>query len=110
MSNTEKKQTRFKTVLPMMIYVDPDQPRKIKAFAKANNLSASQLAREAFTMRMSGTDDPYNNGFNAGLKEAMRITKQTEGAKMMFPSGKSFGQLVCDEINKFIREKKGELK
>lgn len=107
MNDTQKKPTRFKTVLPLMIYVDPDQPRKIKSFAKAHNLSVSQLAREAFTMRMSGTDDPYNNGFNAGLKEAMRITKQTEGAKMMFPSGKSFGQLVCDEITKFIREKKG---
>jgi hypothetical protein len=27
---------------------------------------------------------------------------------MMFPSGKSFGQLVCDEIDKFKREKKHE--
>jgi hypothetical protein len=25
---------------------------------------------------------------------------------MMFPSGKSFGQLVCDEIEKFLKDKK----
>jgi hypothetical protein len=36
----------------------------------------------------------------------MRIVRETEGAKMMFPSGKSFGQLVCDEIEKFLKGKK----
>jgi hypothetical protein len=36
----------------------------------------------------------------------MRIVRETEGAKMMFPSGKSFGQLVCDEIEKFLKDKK----
>jgi hypothetical protein len=59
-------------------------------------------------MRISGSDDPFNNGFNQGLNEAMKIVRETEGAKMMFPSGKSFGQLVCDEIDKFKREKKHE--
>jgi hypothetical protein len=27
---------------------------------------------------------------------------------MMFPSGKSFGQLVCDQIGIFMREKRNE--
>jgi hypothetical protein len=56
-------------------------------------------------MRME-IDDPFKNGFNQGLNEAMRIVRETEGAKMMFPSGKSFGQLVCDEIEKFLKDKK----
>ena len=97
--------SRFKSVVPLMVYVDPSERTKIQSFAKKEKLNVSQLARESFRMRMSGSDDPFNNGFNQGLNEAMRIVSSTEGAKMMFPSGKSFATLVCDEIEKFIREK-----
>jgi hypothetical protein len=97
--------SRFKSVVPLMVYVDPSERTKIQSFAKKEKLNVSQLARESFRMRMSGNDDPFNNGFNQGLNEAMRIVSSTEGAKMMFPSGKSFATLVCDEIEKFIREK-----
>jgi hypothetical protein len=100
--------SRFKTVVPIMVYVDPSERIKIQSYAKKEGINVSQLAREAFRMRVSGSDDPFNNGFNQGLNEAMKIVRETEGAKMMFPSGKSFGQLVCDEIDKFKREKKHE--
>lgn len=89
-----------------MVYVDPSERTKIQSYAEKEKINVSQLARESFRMRMSGSDDPFTNGFNQGLNEAMRIVRETEGAKMMFPSGKSFGQLVCDEIEKFIRGKK----
>ena len=97
--------SRFKSVVPLMVYVDPVERNKIQAYAKKENLKVSQLARESFRMRMSDNQDPFNNGFNQGLYEAMRIVSETEGAKMMFPSGKSFGQLVCDEIEKFLKGK-----
>ena len=100
--------SRFKSVVPLMVYVDPSERTKIQSFAKKEKLNVSQLARESFRMRMSGNDDPFNNGFNQGLNEAMRIVSSTEGAKMMFPSGKSFATLVCDEIEKFLREKANE--
>ena len=100
--------SRFKSVVPLMVYVDPSERTKIQSFAKKEKLNVSQLARESFRMRMSGSDDPFNNGFNQGLNEAMRIVSSTEGAKMMFPSGKSFATLVCDEIEKFLREKASE--
>jgi len=103
-----RKMSRFKTVVPIMVYVDPSERIKIQSYAKKEGINVSQLAREAFRMRVSGSDDPFNNGFNQGLNEAMKIVRETEGAKMMFPSGKSFGQLVCDEIDKFKREKKHE--
>ncbi len=32
---------------------------------------------------------------------AMELVKKTKGAQMMFPSGKSFAELVCEEIEKF---------
>lgn len=58
-------------------------------------------------MRMSGTQDPYNKGFNDGLNIAMELAKKTKGAQMMFPSGKSFAELVCEEISKHLRESNG---
>ena len=97
--------SRFKTVVPLMVYVDPSERTKIQNYAKKEKTNVSQLAREAFRMRMSGGDDPFNQGFNSGLNEAMNIVRNTEGAKMMFPSGKSFAELVCDEIEKFQRGK-----
>jgi hypothetical protein len=54
-------------------------------------------------MRMSGDKDPYNRGFNDGLNKAMEITQNSEGAKMAFPSGKTFAQNVCDDIMKYMR-------
>jgi hypothetical protein len=57
---------------------------------------------------MAGETDPFNQGFNSGLNEAMNIVRNTDGAKMMFPSGKSFAELVCEEIEKFQRGKSND--
>jgi hypothetical protein len=108
MKNGAKKMSRFKSVVPLMVYVDPVDRSKIKAYAKKEKTNVSQLARESFAMRMSGNQDPFNSGFNQGLNEATRIVHTIEGAKMMFPSGKSFADLVCEEIEKFLREKSSE--
>ena len=100
--------SRFKSVVPMMVYVDPSERTKIQAYAEKEKINVSQLARESFRMRMSGSDDPFTSGFNQGLNEAMRIVRETEGAKMMFPSGKTFAKVVSDDIEKFLREHKDE--
>jgi len=95
--------TRFKTVVPLMIYVYPTEAEKLKKFAKRAKKTVSQVAREGIAMRMN-KKDPYNTGFDEGLRTAMNVAVKTEGAQMRFPSGKSFGQLVWDEIEKFKRE------
>jgi hypothetical protein len=89
-----------------MVYLDPKERDSVKAFSKKENMSVSQLSREAFQMRMSDSSDLFNSGFNAGLNEAMKIVNNCQGATMMFPSGKSFARVVCDDIEKFLREKK----
>ena len=91
-----------------MVYVDPVERNKIQAYAKREKTNVSQLARESFRMRMSGDKDPFNSGFNQGLNEAMRIVNACDGATMMFPSGKTFAKVVCDDIEKFLREHKDE--
>lgn len=106
--------TRFKTVAPLMIYVPPAELADLKKFAKTSNKPVSHIAREGIRMRLAGDNNPYNQGFDDGLKAAMEIAKKTKGAQMRFPSGKSFGQLVCDEIERFTRtrempEDKGEV-
>jgi len=88
-----------------MIYLSPDDKKRMTNYAKVNKIPATQIAREGIRMRMEGDENPYNKGFNEGLNEAMRITRANQGAEMKFPSGKSFAQLVCDDIEKFMREK-----
>jgi hypothetical protein len=93
--------SRFKTVAPVMIYVESKELASLKTYAKKTRTTMSQIAREGIRMRMSGNEDPYNNGFADGLNMAMELVKKTKGAQMMFPSGKSFAELVCEEIEKF---------
>ena len=54
-------------------------------------------------MRLAGEQNPYNDGFDDGLRTAMDLAKKSKGGQMMFPSGKSFADLVCEEIAKFKR-------
>jgi hypothetical protein len=95
--------TRFKTVAPLMIYVPPAELTELKRFAKSAKKPVSHIAREGIRMRLAGEENPYNQGYDDGLNAAMEIAQKTKGAQMRFPSGKSFGQLVCDEIDKFKR-------
>jgi len=93
--------TRFKTVTPVMIYITPEDKDALSAYAQHSNMTASQVVREGLRMRLQGND--FNTGFNDGLNEAMKIANETEGAKMMFPSGKSFADLVCENLKAAVR-------
>jgi len=95
--------SRFKTVAPVMIYVEPTELAELKSFAKQKNLTVSSLAREGLRMRMAGNDNLYNRGFNEALDVAIKIAHKTEGVKITFPSGKTFSDLICEEIEKFRR-------
>jgi len=99
--------SRFKTVAPVMVYIEPKDLVVLKKYAKSVKKPVSQVVREGVAMRMAGTDDPYNQGLREGLNKAMELAQQTKGAQMKFPSGKSFGDLVCDEIQTFARERFG---
>jgi hypothetical protein len=84
-----------------MIYLNDEDRAELSAYAKAKKLPVSQLAREGIKMRITASD--YNTGFNDGLNEAQKVTHSIEGAKMMFPSGKSFAELVCENIQQLAR-------
>ena len=54
-------------------------------------------------MLFRSAEDRYTIGFDDGLRLAMELAKKTKGGQMMFPSGKSFADLVCEEIEKHLR-------
>jgi len=95
--------SRFKSVHPLMIYLDKRSQTKLKKFATNNQASVSQIAREGLKMRLT-QDHPYNTGWNDALIAAMDVVRKTKGAQMMFPSGKSFADIVCEEIEHIVRE------
>ena len=89
----------------VLIYLPTEVDDKLSKYAKLNKVPKTKVVEEAVNMRLSGDEDLFNKGFNEGLNEAMRITQENKGAQMKFPSGKSFAELVCDDINNYIREK-----
>lgn len=92
----------FLTYLQMADYV------KLKKFSSRNKTSMTQVVREAVTARIS-VGDPYVAGFNAGLQEAIDAVNAMKHAQMRFPSGKSFAELVSDElIVRQMKEQKDE--
>lgn len=89
----------------VLIYLPTDIDDKLSKYAKISKVPKTKVVEEAVNMRLSGEDDLFNKGFNEGLNEAMRITRENKGAQMKFPSGKSFAELVCDDILNYVREK-----
>jgi hypothetical protein len=104
-----KKQTRSKVpVKAVMIYMPINEAERMKKFADDRAISSSKVAREGIYMRMDRDGDKFEQGFNEGLNTAITVVRETKGAQMMFPSGKSFAQLVCDGLEPLIRPVKHE--
>jgi predicted DNA-binding protein len=88
-----------------MIYLSPEHKKKLNDYARKLKIASTQIAREGIEMRLQGEDNLYNKGFNDGLNKAMEITRGNHGAQMKFPSGKSFADYVCEDIETYLRTK-----
>jgi hypothetical protein len=82
---------------PFLTYLDPREYVKLKKFAAKNKIPMTQLVREAVTARISG-GNVYVSGFNDGLQVAIDAVNAMKHAQMRFPSGKSFAELVTDDL------------
>jgi len=89
--------THFKKFKPFMTYVSEDEHLRMKKFAKLKKITMAQMIREAIDSRLS-VGDPYTSGFNAGIDKAIAVVNHNNAAKMRFPSGKSFAELIVDEL------------
>lgn len=82
---------------PFLTYLEHREYAKLKKFAARNKMPMTQIVREAVTARISG-GNPYIDGFNAGIQEAIDAVNAMKHAQMRFPSGKSFAELVSDDL------------
>jgi hypothetical protein len=89
--------TPSKKLKPFMTYLDDHDYVKLKRFAKAKKVTMARVLREGLIMRMA-EDNPYLQGFNDGLDKAVDLLGQHTAAQMRFPSGKSFAEIMTDEI------------
>jgi len=92
-----KMPTPSKKERPFIAYIDESQHKQMTRLSKKINIPMSQLVREAINMRLA-SGDPYMTGFNDGLNKAVTIVANNKAAQMRFPSGRSFAELVNEEI------------
>jgi len=88
---------------PHMTYLTFDQYAKLKRFAAKNKTPMAQVIRESIDARIAD-GDRYSHGYNTALREAMRVVEDNKAARMRFPSGKSFAELVNGDIKKLLLE------
>jgi hypothetical protein len=86
-----------------MIYLTHDDADRLRKFADDNKISSSKVARDAIQLIMSEQGERFAMGFNEGLNVAMTTVNDTKSMHMMFPSGKSFAQLICESLSPLIR-------
>lgn len=91
---------------PFMAYIAPEMILRLKRFARRNKTTMAETIREALDARLA-SGDPYTRGFNDGVEAAVNAVKNTKGAQMRFPSGKSFSDLAAEEIERHYRRENG---
>ena len=99
--------TPSKKLKPFMAYIDESQHVNMMRLSKKTKIPMSQLVREAINMRVA-SGNPYVNGFNAGLNKAISIVSDNKAAQMRFPSGRSFAELVNEDITNARMEEQSE--
>jgi len=82
---------------PFMAYIEPEVLLKLKKFTKKKRTTMTEVVREALNARLT-PGDPFISGFNSGIDAAVEAVKNTKGAQMRFPSGKTFAELTTEEI------------
>ena len=82
-----------------MAYIEPAMLLSLKKFGKKRKMVMTEVIRQALSARLT-PGDPYTAGFNAGIDAAIEAVKNTKGAQMAFPSGKTFAELAVVEIER----------
>jgi len=93
--------TPSKKLKPFMTYLDDADYVKLKKFARTKKVTMARILREGLEVRMA-QDNPYLKGFNDGLSAATKVINDHQASQMRFPSGKSFGELINEEIATLI--------
>jgi hypothetical protein len=93
-----------KKLKPFITYLDDGDHARLKKFAKAKKMTMAKVIREGVLMRMAG-ENPYLVGNNDAISSAQVAIQKHTASQMKFPSGQSFGDLMCDELSKlYLKE------
>lgn len=85
-----------------VVYFDHETHSRVKEFSDKNHISMNQLIREGVEQRMS-KDNPYVTGYNTAIRKTMIVVKENNATKMRFPSGKSFAELINEDIQTLLK-------
>jgi len=86
---------------PLLAYLTHQDYARLKKFSKAHKQPMSQIVREAIAARISG-GNPYVSGFNDGINKSIDTINGMNHAQMRFPSGKSFAEIVSDDLSTLL--------
>lgn len=89
--------SKKKPLKPFMAYIEDSQHVAMLKYSTKAQIPMSQLVREAISLRIA-PDNPYRAGFNDGLNKAMEVINANKASQMRFPSGKSFAELINEDI------------
>ena len=87
---------------PFMAYIDDGRLLRLRQLSKKNKTPMSQLVREGIDARLA-VGDKYLAGHNDGIKSAIGAVNANDACKMQFPSGKTFAELLTDDLQKLVR-------
>lgn len=87
---------------PFFAYLSEAQYSALKHFSQKNGVPMTQVVRESIESRLS-SGDLFVAGYNQGLQDAISAINRNNISKMTFPSGRTFGELIIEDISAFIR-------
>lgn len=88
----------------VMIYLKPVDADRLTRFAKNNNASKSQIAREGIEMRMDLNPNQFNAGFNEGLNAVIEVINKDPLFGFRFPSGQTGSAYVINLFQHLFRK------
>jgi len=91
---------------PFFAYQTDDQYASLKQFSAATGVSMTQLIRESIDARLS-KGDQYVAGYNQAIQDAILKINSNNLSKMAFPSGKTFGEVIIEDISANLRSQDG---
>lgn len=95
--------TNFKT---FFAYLTEDQFIALKRFSADTGVSMSQVIRESVDARLS-KGDQYVAGYNQAITDVINTINSNNLSKMAFPSGKTFGEVIIEDISAHVRRHDG---
>lgn len=87
---------------PFFAYLNEEQYLALKQFSKKTGSSMSVLIREGVDARLS-SGDQFIAGYNQAMQDAIAVINNNSLSRMSFPSGKTFGEMIIDDLKLYLR-------